>query len=51
MGRRETFDRLRPLRPQPNGLKLTDVAANVVHERLAADAVLQRSDSGDRSEG
>lgn len=29
--------------------KLVDVAANVVHERLAADAVLQGLDSGDRS--
>jgi GAF domain-containing protein len=31
--------------------KLSDVAANVVHERLAADAVLQGSGSGDRSGG
>jgi GAF domain-containing protein len=44
------FARLRQY-ARAHHLKLSDVAANVVHERLTADAVLRGSDGGDRSDG
>ena len=44
------FERLRAY-ARAHHQKLSDLAANVVHERLTADAVLQGLDVGDRSDG
>lgn len=44
------FERLRGY-ARAHHQKLSDVAESVVNERLAADAVLQGHDSGDRSDG